>query len=77
MATRGAVPEPTYQLCAYLNLAARYLRDDFIEPGSLEEFLVDEVIEVVTDPRLKANLARLVEAAKADRKLSFADLDPE
>jgi len=75
--TRGAVPEPTYQLCAYLNLAARYLRDDFIEPGSLEEFLVDEVIEVVSDPRLKTKLAVLVEAVKADRKLSFADLDPE
>lgn len=52
------------------------LRDDFVEPGSLEQFLVEEVIGEVADVDLKAHLKRLAEATRDGRRLGFADLDP-
>lgn len=73
----SAIPAKTYALCVYLNLAARYLRDDFAEAGSLESFLVEDVIEHIRDEELKAKLKLVFDAVRDDRKLSFADFDVE
>lgn len=72
-----SVPPKTYELCVYLNFAARALRDDFIEAGSLEAFLVDDVIEKITDARLKAQLKHVFDVVRADGKLAFEDFELE
>ena len=74
---RSALHAPTFEVCVYINLVARYLRDDFVETGALEAFLVDEVIELIREPRLKEKVQALATAERDDQRLVFADLHVE
>ena len=71
---RAALHAPTLEVCVYINMVTRYLRDDFVETGALEAFLVDEVIDVIREPRLKEKVQALATAARDDQRLDFADL---
>jgi hypothetical protein len=68
------VPDATLEACAYMTLAARHLLGGFAEEGSLEEFLVAEVVERVHHPMLKPGVQAVVQAEQAGRRLALEDL---
>jgi len=69
-----AIPPATLETCCYRTLAAKHLAGDFREDGSLEDFLIDEVIERVAHPELKAKIKAICDAERADERLAFADV---
>lgn len=74
---QGAVPKATFEVCVYMNLAVRFLQGDFSEVGSLEEFLVEEVIELIEEASLKVKVQAIAEASRDGIALTAADLHVE
>lgn len=69
-----AIPPGTLEACCYHTLAAKHLCGEFDEDGSLEDFLIDEVIERVSHPLLKSKIKAITEAEKAGERLVLADV---
>ncbi|MDF1798921.1 MAG: hypothetical protein P1V81_07075 [Planctomycetota bacterium] len=73
----GHVPAPTMEICTYFALAARHALGDFSEEGSLEEFLVARVVEVVLHPQLKTKVQAIITAEQAGQRLDLGTLHVE
>lgn len=67
----ASVPAGTLEACCYFTLASRHLAGGFVEEGSLEEFMVDSVIELVTHKDLKAKVQAIVAAERAGERLGL------
>jgi hypothetical protein len=66
-----SVPPGTFEACCYFTLASRHLAGAFVEEGSLEDFLVESVIEHVKHPQLKAKVQAITDAEKAGERLAL------
>ena len=73
----GSVPPPTMEACTYFTLAASHALGDFAEEGSLEEFLVARVLEVVHHPQLKQKVQAIITAEQASERLTLDELHVE